>query len=90
MATVNIPTPLRTLTSGERRVDVDGSTVREIVDGLDAKYPGMKGRLVEDDRLRAGLAVFVDGANSGRRLRTKVGEASEVFFVDAIGGGSDR
>ncbi len=87
MATVNIPTPLRKLTSGEQRVDVGGSTVREIVDGLEAKYPGIRDRLVEDGRLRAGLAVFVDGANSRRRLRTKVGETSEVFFVESIGGG---
>ena len=90
MATVHIPTPLRELTSGERRVDVVGSTVREIVEGLDSKYPGVSARLVEDGRLRAGLAVFVDGTNSRRRLRTRVGETSEVFFVESLsGGGAD-
>ncbi len=87
MAVVHIPTPLRRLTGGESKVTVAGVTVREIVVGLDARFPGIGARLVEDDRLRPGLAVFVDGADNRRRLRTKVGEQSEVFFVDALGGG---
>ena len=87
MAIVHIPTPLRTLTGGAVKVSVVGLTVREIVVELDSKFPGIGARLVEDDRLRPGMAVFVDGANNQRRLRTKVGAESEVFFVESLGGG---
>jgi molybdopterin synthase sulfur carrier subunit len=90
MALVHIPTPLRSLTAGASKVTVAGSSVREIVAALEAAYPGIQKRLVQDDRLRQGLAVFVDGANSRRRLRTKVAEDSEIFFVESIGGGREQ
>ena len=90
MALVHIPTPLRSLTGGASKVTVAGSSVREIVAALEAAYPGIQARLVQDDRLRQGLAVFVDGANSRRRLRTKVAEDSEIFFVESIGGGREQ
>ena len=90
MALVHIPTPLRSLTGGASKVTVAGSSVRAIVDALEAAYPGIRARLVQDDRLRQGLAVFVDGANSRRRLRTKVADDSEIFFVESIGGGREQ
>ena len=88
MATVHIPTPMRVATDGVARVEIEGATVREIVDRLEASYPGLGGRLVEDGQLRPGLSVFVDGANVGRRLRTKLQPDSELFFVEALGGGA--
>ncbi len=87
MATVHIPTPMRVATDGVARVEIEGATVRDIVDRLEASYPGLGGRLVEDGQLRPGLSVFVDGANVGRRLRTKLQPDSELFFVEALGGG---
>ena len=88
MATVHIPTPMRVATDGAARVQIEGATVREIVDRLEASYPDLGGRLVEDGQLRPGLAVFVDGANVGRRLRTKLQPDSELFFVESLGGGA--
>ena len=44
-------------------------------------------RSLLDDRLRSGLAVFVDGANSRRRLRAKVQPESELYFIESLGGG---
>mgnify|MGYP001427770142 FL=1 len=79
---------MRELSGGEAKVEVDGGTVREVLDALEAKCPGLRARLVEDGRIRTGLAVFIDGANSGRRLRTKVEHASELYFIEALGGGA--
>ena len=79
---------MRVATDGASRVEIEGATVREIVDRLEANYPGLGGRLVEDGQLRPGLSVFVDGANVGRRLRTKLQPDSELFFVEALGGGA--
>ena len=87
MATVHIPTPMRVATDGAATVQIEAATAREVVDRLAEQYPDLSGRLVEDGQLRPGLAIFVDGANVGRRLRTKLQPDSELFFVEALGGG---
>ena len=79
---------MREHSGGEAKVEVEGGTGREVLDNLVAKCPGLRARLVEDDRKRTGLAVFIDGANSGRRLRTKVEHTSELYFIEALGGGA--
>ncbi len=89
MAIVHVPSPLRELTGGESTVAVAGETVAEIVDRLEARFPGLRSRLVEDGKLRAGLTVFVDGEDRRAGLRARVGESSEVYFVHAMGGGAE-
>ena len=79
---------MREATDGAARVEIEGATVREVVERLEASYPGLGGRLVEDGQLRPGLSAFVDGANVGRRLRTRLQPDSELFFVEALGGGA--
>ena len=49
MPIVAIPSLLRSLTSGEESITVPGATVREVIDNLESRYPGMKERLCEDD-----------------------------------------
>ena len=88
MATVHIPTPLRDATDGQIKVNIEGATVREVVTNLEARFPKLENRLVQAGDLRPGLAVFVDGANSRRGLRTKLREDSELFFLESIGGGA--
>ena len=39
MITVRIPTPLRTLTGGNDQVDVEGATVRDVIESLEKKCP---------------------------------------------------
>ena len=87
MAEVWIPALLRDLTGGQERVSAAGETVREVIDDLEERYPGMRERLCEDGRLRPNIALVVDGAVSRQRLRQKLGADSEVHFVPAIGGG---
>jgi sulfur-carrier protein len=88
MADVWIPALLQDLTGGEQRVQVEGETVREVIEALDRRYPGIKARLYEGDRLRAGIAVVVDGEVSRLRLRHRLNEQSEVHFMPALSGGS--
>lgn len=87
MPTVWIPSLLRELTGGRERVSVQGETVRQVVDALEQRYPGIKARLCEEDSLRPNIAVVVDGVVSRQRLRHKLTETSEVHFVPAISGG---
>ena len=46
---VKIPTILRTYTGGEKTVQADGPTLSALIDDLDAKHTGLKGRLITDD-----------------------------------------
>lgn len=88
MATVFIPSLMQTLTDGEKQVRVEGSTVRQIINNLDGMYPGVKARLVEDDRVKPNISVAVDGEVTPLGMLEKVGEDSEVHFLPAIGGGA--
>jgi sulfur-carrier protein len=89
MATVWIPAQLRTLSGGQDRVDVVGSTVGEVIDALDCLYPGMKARLCDENGLRRGIAVAVDSLQARLGLLEVVEPASEVHFIPAIAGGAD-
>lgn len=88
MATVWIPALLRDLTGGRETLAVPGETVRQLIDNLDAAYPGMRERLCQDGRLRPGLAVVVDGEVSRQGLRRRLDEGSEVHFLPALSGGA--
>ncbi len=87
MATVYIPSLMRDITS-QAKLQVAGSTVRQIVDNLEQAYPGLKDRLIENNRLRESISVVVDGEVTPIGLLEKVGEDSEVHFVPAIAGGN--
>ena len=87
MATVLLPRSLLALFPGvEKRNDVDGGTVGELISGLDASVPGMRDRLVEaGPRLRPHINVFVDGEPGD--LASPVQAASVVHVLPAMSGG---
>jgi len=62
--------------------------VSELIDALDARFPGMKARLCQEDKLRPGLAVVIDGQVARGSLTESVAADSEVHFIPAIAGGS--
>ena len=87
MAIVYIPTMLQSLTGGVKQVTVEGTNVRQIIDGLEKLYPNMKERLVEEGQIRPNVSVAIDGEIARMGLLEKVDENSEVHFVPAIAGG---
>ena len=87
MPTVFIPTMLQPLTGGVKHLAMEATNVRQVVEGLESLYPGIKERLVEDGRIRPNISVAIDGEVGRMGLLEKVGQDSEVHFVPAIGGG---
>ena len=87
MPTVYIPAHLKQLAEGQETIDIDGGTVREVIENLDKKFPGIQARLCVNDDLRPGLNVAVQGKVSLMGLLQKVPKDSEVHFLPAIGGG---
>ena len=87
MATVFIPPLIRDLTGGQAQVSIPGESVREVIDELETRFPGISARLCEDGRIRPGMSVFVDSEVSMLGLRQRLAENSEVHFLPAISGG---
>ena len=88
MATVLLPRSLLALFPGvERRHEVAGTTVGEILSALDGMVPGMRDRLVESGpRLRPHINVFVDGQPAD--LTTAVGSSATIHVIPAVSGGA--
>ena len=88
MPHVAIPSLMRNLTAGEEQVTVPGTTVREVIDNLEHRYPGVKARLCEEGRIKPGIAVYIDGILTTREgLRERLDADAEIHFLPAISGG---
>jgi molybdopterin converting factor small subunit len=87
VATVLLPRSLLALFPGvEKRNEVAGGNVGDLISGLDASVPGMRDRLVEaGPRLRPHINVFVDGEPAD--LSTTVAPGSVVHVLPAVSGG---
>lgn len=79
---------MQNMTDGQQTVEVEGSNVRQVVNNLDELYPGIRERLVANNKIKPNISVAVDGIVSSMGMLEKVQEASEVFFLPAIGGGA--
>ena len=89
MAVVWIPSLLQSLTDGADKVVVSGATVGEIIENLEARFPGVKDRLVQGGEIRPHIAVAIDGDVSPEGLEQDVQESSEIHFIPALSGGID-
>lgn len=88
MATVFIPEALRSFSNGRDRVSVSGATLRQVFSALDAACPGIRERLVADEDIHPGLAIFIDDEMTSGGLVEPVGEESEIRILPAMAGGT--
>ena len=90
MPTVLIPTPLRKLTNELEEVSAAGANIGELLDNLDAAFPGLKDRVCDEaGNVRRFVNIFVNGEDI-RFLEDKatlVKDADEISIVPAIAGG---
>ena len=87
---VRIPTPLRRVTKGQDKLELDGSTLGEIIELLDTNYPGFKERLMDETgELRYFVNIYLNGEDvrflEGTDTATKSGD--EISIVPAVAGG---
>jgi sulfur-carrier protein len=87
MAVVHLPTSLVSLFPGApRHVQVEAGSVRELLDRLDDRWPGMRFRLCDAGPvIREHIHVFVDGEMSA--LGTPLGPGAVVHVITAVSGG---
>ena len=87
---VRLPTVLRSQAGGRSSVTVDGSTIKDVLDGLVAEFPGMTGQLLnEDGSLHRFVNVYVndDDVRYLSDLDTPVKDGDEVSLLPAVAGG---
>ena len=87
---VRIPTILRTYTGGAAEVTAEGGTLREVLAKLDAAYPGLAGRIIDESgKLRRFVNVYVgeEDVRLADGLDTQVPPGSQVSVIPAVAGG---
>ncbi len=89
MNTIRIPPTLRAETGGERQVSAEGATVRELLDDLVSRFPGLRAQLVEDGDIAPFVNVYVEGEDVRTLdgLDTPVSEGATVILLPAMAGG---
>ena len=88
---VRIPTILRSYTGGAAEVTAAEGTLREVIAGLDAAYPGLGGRIVDDSgQLRRFVNVYVgdEDVRFAQGLDTPVPAGGQVSVIPAVAGGA--
>ena len=86
---VRVPTILRQYTGGEKAVAAQGASLAAIIKDLDANYPGIGDRLLDDSGLRRFVNIYVndedvrflDGLNSA------IAEDDSITILPAVAGG---
>lgn len=87
MARVVLPSSLTALFPGaERHASVEATTVGEVIEALDARWPGIRDRLCDaGPAIRGFINVYVDGLKA--TLDTPVASDSIVHVIPAVAGG---
>ncbi len=91
MATIRIPSALRTLTGGNADIDVDAATVRDALAELERRHPGIAAKLLDGSgSVKPFIRIYVRAEDIGGQsgLDTTVGERDEIDIIPAIAGGA--
>ncbi len=87
---VRIPSILRRQTGGEETVALEGATIGEVLEGLETRFEGLKGKIRgPQGEIRRFVNIYVN--DSDVRLlggpATPVSDGDEVIIMPAVAGG---
>ena len=87
--TVSVPTILRTHTGGEKSVEAKGATVLEVIDDVESRHAGIKGRLVKEEKLHRFINVYVndEDVRFAGGLEAEVTDGDTLTILPAVAGG---
>jgi sulfur-carrier protein len=90
VSTVHIPSVLRATVGGAKSVEVEGDSIRSVVNGLVERHPSLGGQLLTDEGdLNRFVNVYVNGQDVRylAGLDTPVAGNDEVRLLPAMAGG---
>lgn len=83
---VLIPSALQSYTQSSR-VEASGSTLAEVLQDLDRRYPGIRFRIIdEQEQVRRHIRIFVSG-EAVKTLSHRIQSMDEVAIIQALSGG---
>ena len=87
---VRIPTILRSYTGGAKAVEGSGETLDELLNNLDKEYSGLRERLVDGEKLRRFVNVYLNDEDVRflGALETPVKDGDTVTVLPAVAGGA--
>ncbi|MEA2434294.1 MAG: sulfur-carrier protein [Actinomycetota bacterium] len=88
--TVRIPTQLRSLTDGANEVNASGAKVTELIEDLEANFPGLRERLLDEGgELRRFVNIYLNDEDVRflEGLQTDVPEGAKISIIPAVAGG---
>jgi molybdopterin synthase sulfur carrier subunit len=87
MIRVAVPSQLIAYTDGRTRVEARGRTVGEVMDDLDRMFPGLKFRVIDEQRrIRRHMRIFV-GQTEARTPDAPIADGGELLIFGALSGG---
>ena len=87
---VRIPTPLRRMTGGADKVELEAVDLSQMIDRLESDYPGFRERLLDEEgELRYFVNIYVNGEDIrfDQGLKTGIKSGDEISIVPAVAGG---
>jgi len=87
---VRVPTPLQKLTKDQAEVQAAGGNIKELIDGLENSFPGIKERICDENgKIRRFINIYVNEEDIRflDRDQTKLKDGDEVSIIPAIAGG---
>ena len=87
---VVLPAALREYAKGASRVQASGRSLENLLEDLDAKFPGIRQRVLADTgRIREYVVVFVNGdqVTDGEPARVRVKDGDTVHIIPSVAGG---
>jgi len=97
---IRIPSPLRGFTNGLNTVEAEGNTVSEVLQDLNAKFPGIRDRLYDQKTRRPLINIYLNNEDirilnkeEGRYetdTSTPVKEGDQLSIIPPIAGGAGK
>jgi cysteine synthase B len=86
---VRIPPTLRAEVGGVREVEASGATMREVLEDLAARYPGLGAQVIPEGEIAAFVNVYLNNEDvrTLQGLDTPVADGSTVILLPAMAGG---
>ena len=86
MATVRLRAPLSELAGGRRELELEGSTVRDVLRALEQEHPDTRGWILDEQKsIREHINVFVNGEKG--QEDTALGAGDRIHVIPSISGG---
>ena len=87
---VHLTSVIQKVVDGQRQLSAEGTTVQELIENIDAKYPGFRSQLVDDDgQLHRFVNIYLNDEDVRflNGAQTELTEGDQVSILPALAGG---